>query len=114
MIEAVSLGYAGLSAEPDRLRSFVAGQWPRCLVSTIQTFPGELCAYDESPLTGSVIKDLGFTRPKFQRRSHEFGYLRFSEVLSFSPRSMPGLDYAAISACVIIRHGRCAAVRSAT
>ncbi|MEM9564429.1 MAG: hypothetical protein AAGA93_17535 [Actinomycetota bacterium] len=48
-------------------------------VSLIQTFPGEFYSYSESPLAGSVIKDLGFTRPPLQLEGDEFGFVSFSE-----------------------------------
>lgn len=48
-------------------------------VSLIQTFPGEFYSYTESPLAGSILKDLGFTRPELQLEGDEFGFVAFSE-----------------------------------
>ncbi len=48
-------------------------------MSLIQTFPGEFYSSSESPLAGSIIKDLGFTRPPLQLEGDEFGFVSFSE-----------------------------------
>ncbi|MEM1332137.1 MAG: fasciclin domain-containing protein [Actinomycetota bacterium] len=69
-----------IEARTEEVRQIIADNgFEGAEVSLLQTFPGEFYAYNESPLGGSILKDLGFTRPEFQLQEDEFGFLLFSE-----------------------------------